>query len=501
LPQGTLISAGCPEYRYNGRGSGGFFAMRVMSRILTVLLAALVLAGVAAAGPPKTELAAQANYTEAQRPASAIHFIVIHVSEGSFPGTVSWLRDPEAHSSANFVVGRLGQVQELVPLHDIAWHAGNWAYNLRSVGIENEGYTDDPHGFTLPEYRATARLAAVIARRSAIPIDRRHIIGHYQVPDPNDPLQGGGIDNHTDPGKYWRWNLFMHLVQRFAYPQHFLAHKHVGIQIDSSTLTNRQVVAGEVPWKTTITGPVHHVAYLVDGKLRWTDRIAPFAFGGGRLLDTFDLRNGMHRLEVRAYGAKSWTRQRFAVRVHNEAFTLAPVNLKPNQQVAGVLPVEALFTGLAPSRVLLYLDGKQIDHDTSAPYEFKWDTRRTKDGSHMLTLAGRARDGRVIRSRVHVVVVNGTAQPAKIVGDSLVDGQTVSGQQHWLVATSGSVTRVEFSVDGLPQVSVTRAPFAYDWDAGSAAPGTHVLTVRAFGVEGDVATQTFNVTVAPPSAR
>ena len=47
----------------------------------------------------------------------------------------------------------------------------------------------------------------MIARRSLIPIDRRHIIGHYQVPDPNDPLQGGGIDNHTDPGQYWKWGL------------------------------------------------------------------------------------------------------------------------------------------------------------------------------------------------------------------------------------------------------------------------------------------------------
>jgi len=61
------------------------------------------------------------------------------------------------------------------------------------------------------------------------------------------------------------------------------------------------------------------------------------------------------------------TRQRVTVRVRNEAFSLAPVNLKAKQQVAGVLPVEALFTGMPPSRVLLYLDGKQIDHDTSPP--------------------------------------------------------------------------------------------------------------------------------------
>ena len=60
------------------------------------------------------------------------------MTEGSFFGTVAWLRDPRAHASANFVVGRDGKVQELVPLHDIAWHAGNWAVNERSIGIENE---------------------------------------------------------------------------------------------------------------------------------------------------------------------------------------------------------------------------------------------------------------------------------------------------------------------------------------------------------------------------
>jgi N-acetyl-anhydromuramyl-L-alanine amidase AmpD len=475
--------------------------MRVICRSLIAALAALALAGVAAAGPPAGELAAQTNYTQATRTADDIRFIVIHVSEGSFLGTVDWLRNPNAHASANFVVGRTGQVQELVPLHDIAWHAGNWPYNVRSVGIENEGYTDDPAGFTMPEYRATARLAAVIARRSAIPIDRHHIIGHDQVPDPNDPLQGGGIDNHTDPGRYWRWPLFMKLVRRFAYPQHQLVHKHVGLQIESSTLTDKQVVAGGVPWKLDVGGPVHRVSFFVDGELRWTDRIGPYWYAGGKLLNTFGLRNGLHRLEVRAYGAKSWTRQRFAIRVRNEPFTLAPVNLKPKQQVAGVVPVQALFTGVAPSRVLLYLDGRLVDHDTSAPYAFRWDTRRAKDGLHTLTLAGRARDGRVVRSRVQVRVANKAMLPAKIVSSSLTDGQTVSGTQHWLVATSGSVARVEFSVDGLPQATLDKAPYAYDWNTAELTPGPHQVSVRAVGVEGDVATQTLTVTVAPPSER
>ncbi len=339
--------------------------MRYLRRAFIVLLCAFAVAGAAAAAPPQSQLAAQTNYTQAHRSESAIRFIVIHVSEGSFLGTVAWLRDPKAHSSANFVVGRKGQVQELVPLHDIAWHAGNWAYNLRSVGIENEGVTDDPAGFPMAEYRSTARLAAVIARRAVIPIDRHHIIGHYQVPDPNDPLQGGGIDNHTDPGKYWKWGLFMSLVKRFAYPQRALVHRHVGLQIDSSTLYDRQVVAGDVPWRAKVGGPVKHVSFLVDGKVRWVDRIAPFAFAGGRDLNTLGLSNGKHVLELRAFGAKSWTRHRFVVRVKNEPFTLATVGLKAKQKVTGVLPVQALFTGMPPARVLLYLDGRLIDHDTS----------------------------------------------------------------------------------------------------------------------------------------
>ena len=468
--------------------------------VALVLPGVLALAGGAAAATPRPQPAALTNYTQAERPESEIRFVVIHVTEGSFLGTVAWLRDPRAHASANFVVGRDGQVQQLVPLHDIAWHAGNWAYNLRSVGIENVGYTDDPLGFTMKQYRASARIAAVIARRALIPIDRRHIIGHYQVPDPNDPLQGGGIDNHTDPGRYWRWGLFMKLVRRFAYPQRAVRHRHVGLQVTSSTLYGGQVVAGDAPWRSDVQGPVKRVAFLVDGHVRWVDHVAPYAYGGGRSLDTFGLANGRHVLELRAYGAKSWTRHRFVVRVRNEPFTLAPVGLKPKQQVTGTLPVQALFTGVPPARVLLYLDGREIDHDTSPPYVFRWNTLRVKDGTHLLTLAGRARDGRIVRARIPVVVSNGKVQPAQIVADSLADGQTVAGVQHWLVGTSGSVASVQLSVDGAVRATLTTAPYSWDWDTSAETPGTHRLDVKVTGSDGTVTSQTLTVTVALPAA-
>jgi N-acetyl-anhydromuramyl-L-alanine amidase AmpD len=473
--------------------------MQPLRRLTLVLIAALSCASAAVAAPAPGDLAAQTNYTQAQRPLSGIHFIVIHVSEGGFLGTVSWLRDPRAHASANFVVSRAGQVQELVPLHDIAWHSGNWAVNTQSIGIENVGFSDDPSGFTGSEYRAAARLAAVVARRALMPIDRQHIIGHYQVPDPNDPTQGGGIDGHTDPGPFWKWGYFMNLVQRFAYPQKWWREHHVGLDIQSSSVYGGQVVAGRVPWKTKVGGPVRRVEFRVDGRVKWVDHLAPFQFAGGRQLwNTTTLHNGVHKLELRAYGTKSWTRRDFTVRVKNAKFTLAQVAFKPGQRVSGVIPIRAIFTG-TPARVALLLDGREIDHDTSAPYLFKWDTRRAKDGKHLIVLVGRAPDGRLVRSSVSVVVDNADVA-AKIVASSLADGQTVADVQHWLVQTSGKIDHVELSVDGVVRASLTAAPYAWDWNTGLETVGQHVLLIRAIGADGTVAQQSLTVTVAGPSA-
>ncbi len=470
-------------------------------RITFVLLAALAVAAAAAAAPPQNDLAAATNYTQAHRTERQIHFIVLHVTEGSFLGSVAWLRDPRAHASANFVVSREGQVDQLVPLHDIAWHAGNWAYNVRSVGIENAGFVDDPAGFPLREYKASARLAATIARRALIPIDRRHIIGHSDVPDPNDPLQGGGIDGHTDPGPYWNWPLFMKLVRADAFPERAIVRRHVGLQVQSSTLYSGQVVDGSVPWRAKIDGPVTHVSFVVDGKVRWVDHIAPFAFQGGRLFSTVSLRNGKHSLELRAFGPKgTWTRHVFSLRVRNEPFALATVGLKAKQRVQGVLPVQALFTGVAPERVRLVLDGKEIDHDTSPPYVFRWDTRRATDGAHTLALVARARDGRIVRAPIQVTVANAGVAPPSIAADSLVDGQTVAGVQHWLVQANGTIAHVDFVVDGTVRSSSKSAPYAYDWDTVQESPGTHALSVRAVGADGTIAEQNLSVTVQGPSA-
>ena len=149
------------------------------------------------------------NYTVADRPlTNPITRLVIHVAEGSWASTYAWFRNPRAEASAHYVVSATGRVAQMVPDRDIAWHAGNWAYNESSIGIEHAGFTNVTR-FPDAQYRGSARLAAWLADTYLITPDRTHVIGHSQVPDPNHRGEWGGVDHHTDPGRTWDWPRYM----------------------------------------------------------------------------------------------------------------------------------------------------------------------------------------------------------------------------------------------------------------------------------------------------
>ncbi|MGH3145558.1 MAG: N-acetylmuramoyl-L-alanine amidase [Rubrobacter sp.] len=153
------------------------------------------------------------NYTNANRGPYRISQIVVHVAQGSYSGTINWFQDARASSSAHYVVSRSGNVTQCVRNEDIAWHAGWWDTNRRSIGIEHAGYVGNPRSFTRRMYRSSARLSAYLCRRYNIPVDRGHIIGHNQVP--GCPGAGGGASCHTDPGRHWNWTRYINLVRHF----------------------------------------------------------------------------------------------------------------------------------------------------------------------------------------------------------------------------------------------------------------------------------------------
>lgn len=442
--------------------------------------------------PPLTWLRGEGNYTKASRKPSAIRWIVIHATEGPFWGSVWWLKNRHSHASANYIVGRDGSIVQIVHLSDIAWHTGNAFYNLHSVGIEHEGITDDPAGFTIAEYRASARLAAWLCRRSLIPIDRAHIIGHSEVPDPADPGTFGGSDHHTDPGRYWNWKLYLRLVRRYAYPAPPIA-------IRSTTLYTGQTVTGRLPWGAVAKGPVQRVEFFVDGTRRWVDRGAPFSFGPHGVVDTLPLANGRHALKLVAHGPRGAVAARsILVRVHNRPFVLTTAGVRRGAKAKGVLRFAAAAIGTPVDSIRLYVDGSLRSVDRRAPYRFALDTRRLPDGIHTLDLRTRAFDGRTAWRRLRVVVRN--ARPPVVVGQSIADGQTLAGVASWQVFVKRPVERVEFLVDGTAVGSSTTIPYSLAWDTASTPPGAHSLVARVVGKGGTVETRPVTVTVAAPAA-
>ena len=179
------------------------------------------LTGVVSVAPPAacdSSLAYQyyaactSNYSDYSRGGGDIDMVVIHTAEGSYSGTYSWFANCSAGASAHYVVRSSdGQITQMVKEEDVGWHAGNWDYNLRSVGIEHEGFVSDCGYYTNAMYAASAALTVDIAARQGVPLDRSHIIGHDEVPDPYGSGYGGA-GHHTDPGSCWDWDYYMSLL-------------------------------------------------------------------------------------------------------------------------------------------------------------------------------------------------------------------------------------------------------------------------------------------------
>lgn len=128
-------------------------------------------------------------------------YVVVHTMEGYYYGAQSWFQNPDSNVSAHFCMrSEDGEVTQMVYLDDRAWHVGT--SNAYSIGIEHEGFIDEPAWYTWEMYRGSALLARWIADEYATPLTREHIVGHVELPN----------QTHTDPGINWNWDLYMALI-------------------------------------------------------------------------------------------------------------------------------------------------------------------------------------------------------------------------------------------------------------------------------------------------
>lgn len=128
-------------------------------------------------------------------------YVVVHTIQGSYYGAQSWFQNPSADVSAHFIMrSEDGETTQMVHLSDRAWHVGN--SNGYAIGIEHEGFVDEPAWYTWAMYQGSALLSRWIADELGIPLDRDHIVGHVELPN----------QTHTDPGIHWNWDLYMALI-------------------------------------------------------------------------------------------------------------------------------------------------------------------------------------------------------------------------------------------------------------------------------------------------
>ncbi len=251
-------------------------------------------------GPARWVPASSSNYTGG-RGGSPVQYVVIHTMQGSYAGSISWFQNPAAMASAHYNLRSSdGEATQMVREGDTAWHAGNWFYNQHSVGIEHEGFVADPgRWYTEAMYVASARLTRALCDRYRIPIDRQHIIGHYQIPSSgsgapcSEGATGcGGAGHHTDPGNggtAWNWSHYMDLVRGGgAMPMPMYDAVLVTVNYPHDMMSGERAVAyveyrntGTAGWDTTntrigTTAPRDHAGRFYD-MVNWLNTHRPSA--------------------------------------------------------------------------------------------------------------------------------------------------------------------------------------------------------------------------------
>lgn len=97
--------------------------------------------------------------------------------------------------SAHFIIGREGDIWQMVELFRMAWHAGP-DYNLKSVGVELIG--TETSVFTDQQYESVVGLVGQLMAK--LPIVR--VTGHQQI-----------SDERTDPWNF-DWARFWEMLDR-----------------------------------------------------------------------------------------------------------------------------------------------------------------------------------------------------------------------------------------------------------------------------------------------
>ncbi|MGT2926849.1 peptidoglycan recognition protein family protein [Streptococcus cuniculipharyngis] len=123
------------------------------------------------------------NVMNADNNRARVNLIVIHHNAGTSDEAArrTWYVATGVGTSAHYQVAD-DKIWGCVGEESVAYHAGDYPTNQRSIGIEHLNNSGAPN-WTISEatYRNSAKLIADICQRYGIPIDRNHIVPHQSI--------------------------------------------------------------------------------------------------------------------------------------------------------------------------------------------------------------------------------------------------------------------------------------------------------------------------------
>lgn len=116
--------------------------------------------------------------------------VVLHIMGGSIGSCDNWFSQSISHVSAHYGIGQNGEIHQYVKEENQAWANGGrnkptWQLikpedpNQYTIAIEHEGNEYSVWSDAMKD--ASSNLIQQICARYNIPIDRSHIIGHYEI--------------------------------------------------------------------------------------------------------------------------------------------------------------------------------------------------------------------------------------------------------------------------------------------------------------------------------
>ncbi len=202
-------------------------------------------------------------------------FAVVHDTEGSFAGSLSWLKNPAAQASSHYIIRSSdGYIVQLVRERDKAWHVVCW--NGYMLGVEHEGYVSNPAYFTEAMYQSSAALFRHFATKFSIPVDRNHIIGHNEWQNntwktwmaANYPSISTTCNTHTDPGIYWNWSYYLGLIAQDTTAPVITSHSPAS-STDSVWLNTPVKVYFNKPMNKSVTETAFSITPAINGVFTW----------------------------------------------------------------------------------------------------------------------------------------------------------------------------------------------------------------------------------------